>query len=286
MKNPLPALTTETFERPPSLRESADPVVLYARSYLLIRIVVGAVGVLLPIVLWVVDALVLRGSITVRGSLSAYYHSGARDLFVGALCITGCLLLTYLAGQRRTWDYWLSSVAGAAVLGVALLPTTRLDFYTGPPTPLQARWGEQTVAVLHFTCAGVFILSLAALCFVFAARDRRHGGHPRLHRTCGGLILAAVAWAVVGFVVDLDVGWLTSLYLAEVVSVWSFGTSWLVKGADLVRAAPRRRPLSAARRSPAPRRGRSRRVPPSSSPHDPRARPPGTPPPGCAPRAG
>jgi len=240
-------LRTTTFERPLDLSDRTDPAVLYARSYLLIRIAVGAIGVLLPFVLWAVDVLVLRGSITVRGSLSAYYHSGARDLFVGALCVTGCLLLTYLAAQRRTWDYWLSTVAGAAVLGVALLPTNRPDFYPGPPTPLQARWGEHTVAALHFTCAGVFILSMAGLCFVFAARDRRYGGRPRLHRACGGLILAAVAWAALGFVVDVDVGWLTSVYLAEVVAVWSFGVSWLVKGLDLLRGTPAR---ARAQRSP------------------------------------
>jgi hypothetical protein len=226
-------LTTSTFERPADLHDRADPAALYARTYLLIRTVVGTIGVLLPFVLWVVDALVLRGSATARGSLSAYYHSGARDLFVGTLCITGCLLLTYLAAQRRTWDYWLSTVAGVAVLGVALLPTSRPPAYDGPPTPLEERWGEQTVAHLHAACTAVFILSLAALCFVFAARDARYGGHPRLHRACGVAILAAVAWAGVGFVVDLDVGWLTSLYLGEVVSVWAFGTSWLVKGFDL-----------------------------------------------------
>lgn len=228
-------LTTDTFERPRELGDRADPTVLYARTYLLIRLVVGGVGVLLPVALWLVDALVLQGSITLRGSLSAYYHSGARDLFVGALCVVGCLLLTYLAAQRRTWDYWLSTVAGIAVLGVAFLPTQRPPFSTTPPTPLQQRWGEHPVAAAHFACAAVFILSLAALCFVFAARDRRWGGgHPALHRACGVVILVAVAWAVAGFVVDLDLGWLTALYAGEVASVWAFGLSWLVKGSDLL----------------------------------------------------
>jgi hypothetical protein len=231
-------LTTETFQRPADMHDRADPAVLYARSYLLIRTTVGAIGVLLPFMLWAVDALVLRGSPTARGSLSAYYHSGARDLFVGALCITGCLLLTYLASQPKTWDYWLSTVAGAAVLGVALLPTSRPDEYAGPLTPLQDRWGEQTVAHLHATFAGIFILSLAALCFVFASRDQRYGGHPRVHRACGIAILAAVAWVVLGHFLPLAIGWLTSLYLGEVVSVWAFGTSWLLKGFDLLHLTP------------------------------------------------
>jgi hypothetical protein len=238
-------LTTTTFERPQDLSDRSDPAVLYARSYLLIRTVVGGIGICLPILLWLVDALVLRGGPTTRGSLSAYYHSGARDLFVGALCITGCLLLTYLAAQPRTWDYWLSSLAGVAVLGVALLPTDRPDLYPGPPTPLQARWGEEAVATIHFTCAGVFILSLAAICFVFAARDESYGGRPGLHRACGVAILAAVGWVLLGSVADLSIGWLTSLYVGEVVSVWAFGVSWLVKGFDLLhvtRASARRTP--------------------------------------------
>ena len=221
-------LTTATFERPADLADGSDPRVLYARSYLLTRLVVGAIGICLPFLLWVVDALVLRGGPTTRDSLSDYYHSGARDLFVGALCVIGCLLLTYLAAQPRTWDYWLSTVAGVAVLGVASLPT-----------------GDDTVGVVHFVCAGVFILSLAALCFVFAARDRRYGGHPRLHRACGIAILAAVAWVLLGTVVDLSIGWLTSVYLGEVVSVWAFGLSWLVKGADLLHLTP-----ASARRTP------------------------------------
>ena len=227
-------LTTATFPRPTDLRDRTDPAVLYARSYLLIRTVVGAIGVLLPFVLWLVDALVLHGALTARGSLSAYYHSGARDLFVGALCITGCLLLTYLAAQPKTWDYWLSSLAGLAVLGVALLPTSRPPAYDGPATPLEQRWGEQNVAHVHAACAAVFILSLAALCFVFADRDRRYGGRPRLHTACGVAILVAVTWVALGSFVDLSIGWLTSLYLGEVVSVWAFGTSWLVKGFDLL----------------------------------------------------
>lgn len=239
-----PDLTTDSFARPVDLTDRTDPAVLYARTYLFIRLVVGAIGVLLPFVLWTADALVLHGSITLRYSLSAYYHSGARDLFVGALAVVGTLLITYLTGQRHTWDYWLSTVAGVAVIGVALLPTSRPPGNTSAPTPLQRAWGEQLVSTLHFSCAAVFILSLGALCFVFAARDRRYGGHPRLHTTCGVLILASAAWAATGLVVPLDFGWVTSIYLAEVVSGWAFGTSWLVKGLALLHAL---RPASARR---------------------------------------
>jgi hypothetical protein len=122
------------------------------------------------------------------------------------------------------------------LLAVALFPTQRPSDHPGPLSPLQRAWGEDAVAAVHFVGAAVFILSLAALCFVFAHRDAKYGGSAarvRLHRACGALIVAAVGWALLGFWLPLDLGWATSLYLAEVVSTWSFGLSWLVKGYDL-----------------------------------------------------
>jgi hypothetical protein len=228
-------LTTNTFARPADLSDRRDPAVLFARSYLAIRTAVGVLGILLPVLLVSVDALLLEGPVTARDSLSDYYHSGARDVFVGALCIIGGLLVTYLAPLPRTWDFWLSAVAGVAAFGVAFFPTFRAEA-DAPFTPLQERLGATPVAVVHFASAGVFLVSMAALSFVFAARDRRWGaprGRVLLHRACGSLILAALAWAALGFVVDLDLGWVTALYAGEVVAVWSFGVSWLVKGADL-----------------------------------------------------
>ena len=43
-------LTTDTFERPADLTDAGDPRVLYAQSYLLTRILVGLIGIALPLV--------------------------------------------------------------------------------------------------------------------------------------------------------------------------------------------------------------------------------------------
>ena len=164
------------------------------------------------------------------------------------------MLLTYMAGQRSTWDYRLSSVAGIAVLGVAFLPTKRSavgasEMLCGPgskPVPpgctqIQQLLGETLAATIHFICAGIFILSLAALCFVFARREKVHGGSParvRFHRTCGAVILGAVAWVGLGGLFGWDIFSFTPLYVGEVVSVYAFGASWIVKGRDLLRNVP------------------------------------------------
>lgn len=239
----------ETFDRPIELTDLDDPSVLFARSYLLTRAIIGGLGIALPIALMLAETTIDQG-VRARGSLSAYYHTGARDLFVGALCVIGVMLLTYLAGRPRTADARLSSLAGAAVLVVAFVPTARpglpadaASCVTTPApascAPLQRVLGEGVAAGIHYTAAGVFVLSLTALCFVFARRETRfqpqHQGLARTWRTCGTLILAAIVWIGLGGLLRIDLGPLRPLYVGEVVAVWSFGIAWLLKSRDLLR---------------------------------------------------
>lgn len=240
-------LSSDTFDRPANMSDTNDPAVLYARSYLLIRTLVGVIGILLPIVLMIGEGYFIRGGIHLRGSLSAYYHTSMRDVFVGSLCVTGFLLASYMAGQTKTWDFWLSLVAGVAVFGVVFFPTWRSGLSNDAPrcgsipTPegcsaIQQEFGEAQVARIHAVSAAIFILCLAAICFFFAHRERVHQKNrpmERFHKSCGVAILAAVAWVLIGGSLKIDIWELTPLYLGEVISVWAFGASWLAKGKDL-----------------------------------------------------
>src|SRR5262249_44338468 len=69
----------------------------YTRSYRAMRLVVGILGVALPLVFIIGEAFFLRGGVHVRGSISAYYHTPMQDVFVGGLCVIGFLLATYMA---------------------------------------------------------------------------------------------------------------------------------------------------------------------------------------------
>jgi hypothetical protein len=242
-------LTDDSFQRPADLTTrgpGTDPTVLYARSYLIHRLAVGLLGVLLPLVL-IVSELWISGDVALRGSLSAYYHTTARDVFVASLAVVGVLLITYLSAQTWTKDFWLSLVGGVAVLLVAFFPTMRPGLSeTDPlcgttPTPagctgLQQVLGETNAAVVHFVAAAVFVVSLAILCFVFARREQRHAGHlgvARILRACGWVMIAAMAWIAAGFAFDLSIGPITSLYGGEVVAFLAFGIAWLTKGRQL-----------------------------------------------------
>jgi hypothetical protein len=223
----------------------------HMQSYLLIRTVVGILGLALPFLLWWGDDAFLVGSARLRGSLSTYYHTSMRDLFVGGLCVIGFLLITYMAGGWRLPEFWLSSLAGLAVIVVAFFPTDRPGFRRGDAvcgrdafpvpdgcSPMQTRLGEGLTASIHYTAAAVFIASLAVICLYFAQQERAggHMGGARLHWTCAGLIVAAGVWIVLGRIWRLEILDVTPLYVGEVVSVWSFSASWLAKGKDIKKA--------------------------------------------------
>ena len=106
------ALDTMPAEDRRALEESNS-----VRSLLTIRFNGGAVGMLLPLVLIAADfATSGEYCVRVRDSLSAYYHSGARDVFVIGLGIVGFLLFSYKR-NRRSAANTMSSIAGVAAIG-------------------------------------------------------------------------------------------------------------------------------------------------------------------------
>lgn len=97
-------LTLKTRDR---IGDSGKAVVDdFARSYLGIRLLIGALGLALPVALALCDWLFLQGDARLRGSMSAYYHSSARDLFVGGLVAIGVILCSYMSWKWDTWDFW------------------------------------------------------------------------------------------------------------------------------------------------------------------------------------
>ncbi len=160
-------------------------------------------GVLLPIVFIVGERFFVRGPVAARGSISAYYHSSMRDLFVGGLTVIAFMLATYLAGQISRPDYWLSSLAAIGLMTLVVFPTGRPGLADGVPrcgdvpdlpgcSAMQDRFGETTVATVHFTGAAVFIVSLALISFYWARREQAHA----LRDQAGPLTTSLGGWSL------------------------------------------------------------------------------------------
>lgn len=214
-----------------------DPAkLLYIRSYLVMRIGVGLLGLALPFLLIFVDLPLSSDKPIPRDSLSAYYFSGVRDYFVGILAVVAIFLISYKVMEKNL-DNLLSGVAGVAALTVALFPTaatvsTRI-------TPLQEALGEKFVQSIHFAGAAIFIGSLGILCYFFGLREGRREPRPgmrhsplfwrRFHWSCAGAIALGVVFIPVGaFVLDIR----TALLIGEVIAVVAFALSWLTKGLE------------------------------------------------------
>ncbi|HEU5293571.1 MAG TPA: hypothetical protein VFU71_02165 [Burkholderiaceae bacterium] len=87
-------------------------------SYHKLQQTVGWIALLMPIAVRVL-ALVFDHVFTTN-SISAYYYTSLRDVFVGSLVVGGLLLAFFRTDDPK--DRWLAIVAGLAAIGIALFP--------------------------------------------------------------------------------------------------------------------------------------------------------------------
>ncbi|MGH9173794.1 MAG: hypothetical protein ACRD1H_05535 [Vicinamibacterales bacterium] len=256
-------LKPETQDPESERREAAKESILSA--YLLMRMGVGILGTALPALLLLGDWFFANGTPTARGSLSAYYYSGMRDVLVGILFAVAPLLITYrLFGGGR--DNIRSTIAGVAALGVALFPTGRPSGSTASLTALQDRLGEGTVELIHYGFAATFIGCLMIISLGFARGfaeqakdqqtqpvDRTAHFSPRFwewfHRLANVAIVAGVTFIIITEILDVLNGY--ALLIGESVVCIAFGASWLAKGMDFDVLRSRKRSMQAGSGQPA-----------------------------------
>ena len=116
-------------------------------SYLTLRKIVGILGTSFPFVLFI--GAVIFFSTGIQSSISSYYHTGMRDVFVGILCVIGFFLLSYRGYERK--DNIAGDFACAFALGVALFPTA--------PDGLISD-GARFIGYVHLAFATAFFVTL------------------------------------------------------------------------------------------------------------------------------
>jgi hypothetical protein len=196
-----------------------------AGTYFALRVGIAVIGAALPIVLWL-GGLIVDGQ-SLLGSMSAYYHFGMRNVFVGALVAIGAFL--YLYKGFSTAENVALNVAGLMAVGVALFPTNE------PGAP------RDTIATLHAAFAIVFFIAIAYVAIARASdtlslvRDtERAESLRRVYRTLGTLMVASPAIAVVlSSVFDPASPWRSIIFFVEAAGVWVFAAYWLAKSLEL-----------------------------------------------------
>ena len=203
-------------------------------SYLVLRRAIGIIGTALPFVL-VIGKRLLAGP-GLPPSMSAYYYTNMRDVFVGSLCAIGVFLLSY-RGYERTDDL-AGDLACAFAIGVALFPTR-------PESSVTHR--DAVVGAVHYAFAAALFFTFAFFSLhLFRKTDRptsmtRRKRHRNLvYTVCGYTILLCIALLGVNalFLGGTAVERLDPVFWLEGLAVVSFGVSWLTKGESLLRDTP------------------------------------------------
>lgn len=217
-------------------------------SYHRVRTSLGVLGMALPAVLLLGGLLDQQ---QIEPSISDFYHTTYRDIFVGTLCAIGVFLICYRGygrGYREVIDdNWLGTIAGISAFGVALFPNESPTYQVATVT--QDLVGIGISPLFHYASALVFFACLAMFCLTKFARTAKPARR-RIYLACGWIIVASLvgiaaasAVKILGSgpaqaaVVDLNL-----VFWFEAIGIWAFGLSWLVKGkADiaLVRMARR-----------------------------------------------
>ena len=195
-------------------------------SYLGLRRAVGIIGTALPFVL-VVGKWLLDGW-GIQSSISGYYYTSMRDVFVGSLCAIGVFLLSYQGYERA--DNLAGNLACFCVVGVALFPTT-------PATTASAT--QSLVGQIHLLFASAYFLTLAYFSLVLFRKTnpaKQMTGRKKqrnvVYTVCGYTILVCIGLIVVDtvFLKHSALQTLDPVFWLESAAVLAFGLSWLTKG--------------------------------------------------------
>ena len=210
------------------------------QSYTRVRLALGFLGLALPVILLIGGIFdePRPGHRGIEPTISDFYHTTYRDIFVGSLCAIGVFLISYRGypRDRGEWinDDWLATIAGIAAFGLAFFPNEG-----GGRTVVsmsQRMVGADIAPVLHYSFALVFFLCLAGFCFFKFAKTSKTWRR-QIYLACGwgimaALVLTAIAVLfkrVIGGPIGAFVVENSLIFYLEALGVWAFAVSWIVK---------------------------------------------------------
>lgn len=227
-------------------RRDEDPQVL---SYQTLRKTIGWLGILLPFIV-IFGAWLFWGCTTLQPSISHYYYTNMREIFVGVICAVALFLFTYTGPTKI--DGRVSNAAGVFGLGIALFPTSVLcKEFTGFATESFCFPCQQDVtsltripyhSTLHLFCAALFFITLSLMSiFLFRlSKCSKKEQTPQKRKrnvvflACGLVMLGSIAAAGIYIMFSGDEH-STFVLWAEAIALLAFGVSWLTKGEAIMK---------------------------------------------------
>ena len=220
-----------------ALKQSNDD---YIVSYLLLRQLIGILGIFLPFALifgnhW------LGNESWLQPSISHYFYSYMHFAFVGVLFILGAILISYREKEYKLANR-VSTLAGVFAFCVAIFPTEYIDF-NDDAYIITSKW-EPYFKWIHFGSAFCLFACFAIFCFVIFQKsdkevapshfDKKKLLRNRIYRLCGWGIIASIVMIAACTLYEKynDSTTFTqySTFIFETTALLCFGNSWLLKG--------------------------------------------------------
>lgn len=199
-------------------------------SYLLLRRIIGILGISFPFVLALGDIIIFRTGLA--RSISHFYHTGMGDVFVGTLCVIGFFLLSYKGYTSE--DDVFGDLGCVFAVGVALFPTHATPDDQG------------IIGYIHLAFATLFFLTLIYFSLVlFTKTDpnlqmtKRKYLRNKIYKICGYTMAFCIVLIAIYKLLPDDVASRFEAYkpvfVLEGIAIVVFGISWLTKGGGLLR---------------------------------------------------
>jgi len=221
-----------------NIKFSKNTSFVWIKNTYKLRVIIGVLGMLLPILLWFFLYLD-SGYTRPLPSISHYYYTRIVGIFMIIIGVMGIFLIIYKGGAEK--DFYVSLAAGLSAMLLLLFPTNSIishfpdsnyAYYNTVLEPSSFREGA------HFLFAAVFLGCLAYMSiFIFTMSDKKKKDQTerkrlrnRIYQICGALMIVAM------IIIAINPGDMDNLvFWMEVIAVELFGFSWLVKGEALFR---------------------------------------------------
>jgi hypothetical protein len=210
--------------------ENEKPLVC---SYLTLRKTIGVLGIAFPFVLSLGAVIIFQTGL--RSSLSAYYHTGMRDVYAATLCVIGFFLFSY-KGYTRVDDI-AGDLGCIFAVGAALFPT--------PPAGATSS-GARLIGYAHVAFSALFFLTLTYFAlFLFTKTNpnkspsKRKLQRNKVYRICGYTMLISILLIALYFFLPNTLTSpfraLNPIYWLEALTALAFGISWFTKGKAILK---------------------------------------------------
>ena len=185
-------------------------------NYKTLRLLVGLIALSLPILVSIISTDTLS-------SISASYHTNARDIFVGLMFVVGSFLCAY--NGHGLAQSICSKTGSVAAICIAIFPTTKDTESSNPQ------------AVVHYCAAIVLFVILTYFCFgPFRAQTKNKGGkkglRSKIYFVCGSIMATCLLCTLLGKIILSEefVRQIRLVYFGEFLSLTAFGVAWIVAG--------------------------------------------------------